>query len=173
VTSVQASGLVGGSYDQVIPFKQDAWKAALCKLVILDRIKYSKIVSRNFANLINIANTQAVAAIPSSTSTLASWVHDMYWQFEPTIISEIALARSKIHISFDSWGSKHKKLSILGVVVHFINSAYKNVTRLIALPELPNHLKTGICMYNNMFYGLYCFTDICMIAQCSVLFPSL
>jgi hypothetical protein len=45
----------------------------------------------------------------------------MYYYFEPAIIAEIRTARSRIHVSFDGWGSKHEKLSVLGVVVHFIN----------------------------------------------------
>jgi hypothetical protein len=45
----------------------------------------------------------------------------MYWHFEPVIIEEIRTARSRIYVSFDRWGLKYKKLSVLGVVVHFIN----------------------------------------------------
>ena len=55
--SKQVSGPVDGSYEQVILFQQDAFKAALCNLVILDRIKFSKITSGRFAALINIANS--------------------------------------------------------------------------------------------------------------------
>jgi hypothetical protein len=36
--------------------------------------------------------------------------------------------------------------------VHFINQSYDNVTRLIALPELPEHSKTGISKYIDLFY---------------------
>jgi hypothetical protein len=35
-------------------------------------------------------------------------------------------------------------LSVVDVVVHFINKHYENVTRLIGLPELPGHSKAGI-----------------------------
>jgi hypothetical protein len=41
--------------------------------------------------------------------------------------------------------SKHKKISVLGIITHFINKNYKNVTHLIGLPELSKHLKTGVC----------------------------
>jgi hypothetical protein len=34
--------------------------------------------------------------------------------------------------------------SVLGIVVHFINKGYENVTRFISLPELLEHKKTGI-----------------------------
>lgn len=67
----------------------------------------------------------------------------MITYFEPQVIEEIETARSRISISFDGWGSKYKKISVLGVAVHFINYKYKNVTRLIGQPELPSHGKTG------------------------------
>jgi hypothetical protein len=45
-------------------------------------------------------------------------------------------------VSFNRWGLKHKKISVLGIMTHFINKKHKNVTRLIGLPELPEHRKT-------------------------------
>jgi hypothetical protein len=71
----------------------------------------------------------------------------MFAYFEPEVIEEIRNAKSRISISFDGWGSKHEKLSVVGVVVHFINERYENVTRLIGLPELPGHGKTGVGKY--------------------------
>jgi hypothetical protein len=67
-------------------------------------------------------------------------------------------------MSFDGWGSKHKKISVLGIVVHFINQSYNNVTRLIALPELLSYSKTGVCMYIDLFYNIFYFTDFLLIA---------
>jgi hypothetical protein len=68
----------------------------------------------------------------------------MFAEMEPQIIEEIAQARSRITITFNGWGSKHEKLSVLGVVAHFVNCNYESVTRLIGLPKLPNHGKTGV-----------------------------
>jgi hypothetical protein len=149
IDSIQASGPVDGNYDRILPFQELAFKAALMALIILDRIKYKKLTSGRFACVINIANSQAVAAIPTSHNTFALWIHDMHAHFEPTIITEICTAKSRIHVSFDGWGSKHEKISVLGVVVHFLDSAYNMVTRLIGLPELPEHSKTGVSTYIN------------------------
>jgi len=68
----------------------------------------------------------------------------MFEHFEPQVIHEVQNARSCISISFDGWGSKYKKISVIGVVIHFINDKYENVTRLIGLPELPGHGKAGV-----------------------------
>jgi hypothetical protein len=45
----------------------------------------------------------------------------MFEHFESDIIKEVAAARSAISVSFDGWGSKHEKISVVGVVIHFIN----------------------------------------------------
>ena len=42
--------------------------------------------------------------------------------------------------------SKHEKISLLGVVIHFLNTKYECVIRLIGLLELLNHGKTGVGM---------------------------
>ena len=76
-------------------------------------------------------------------------------------------------MSFDNWGSKYEKLSVLGIVIHFINQSYDNVTCLIALLELLDYSKTGVCIYIDLFYNVFCFTDFLLIAQASVLLPAL
>jgi hypothetical protein len=98
---------------------------------------------------------QAVDALPASLSTVASWIHTMFDYFEPEIIEEIHTAKSRISISFDGWGSKREKLSVVGVVVYFIDSLGVNVTRLIGLPELPGHGKSGVgTCFSLLFYRI-------------------
>jgi hypothetical protein len=65
----------------------------------------------------------------------------MFTHFEPEVIEEIRHAKSKISITFDKWGSKREKIS---VVTHFINEKYEAVSRLISLPKLLGHGKTGV-----------------------------
>ena len=92
-----------------------------------------------------ITNIQVVSSIPG-TITVTEWIHELFAHFESIIICEIANARSKISITFDGWGSKHEKLSVIGVIVHFINEYYKNVIYLIGLPELPGYGKASVSM---------------------------
>jgi len=142
--SIQASGPVEGSYEKIIPFRQLEFKNAFLEWVILDDVKHRKAASRRLRRCFKIVNIQAVDAFPNSHRTVATWIHELFNHFEPEIIEEIRTAKSRITISFDGWGSKHEKLSVLGVVVHFINARYESVTRLISLPELPSHGKTGV-----------------------------
>jgi hypothetical protein len=84
----------------------------------------------------------------------------MFKYFEPKIQEEIKIVKSKIYVSFNGWGSKHKKLSIVGVVIYFINKQGNMVTRLIGLPELPNHGKASVgkCSISYIVYKqLYSF----------------
>jgi hypothetical protein len=142
-SGIQASGIVDGSHERIIPFRQREFKNAFLEWVILDNVKHRKAASKRLKRAFKIANMQAANSIPSSR-TVGNWIHQLFEHFEPVIIREIANTRSKISISFDGWGSKHEKISVVGVVVHFINEHYENVTRLIGLPELPGHRKASV-----------------------------
>jgi hypothetical protein len=142
---IQASGIVDGTYERIIPFRQREFKNAFLEWVILDNVKHRKAASKRLKRVFKIANIQAASSIPHHSS-IANWIHELFEHFEPDIINEIANARSKISITFDGWGSKHEKISVIGVVIHFINEYYENVTRLIGLPELPGHRKAGVGM---------------------------
>jgi hypothetical protein len=109
----------------------------------LDNVKYRKVVSKRLKWIFKITNIQVASSIPGVIIVI-EWIHELFAYFEPIIICEIANARSKISITFDGWGSKHEKLSVIRVVIYFINEYYKNVTRLIGLPELPGYRKAGV-----------------------------
>lgn len=110
----------------------------------MDNVKIRKATSKRLKRAFKIANQQAANALPASGNTINTWIQDMFQYFEPEIINEVQYAKSKIHVSFDGWGSKHEKLSVLGVVIHMINSQGEAVTRLIGLPEVPGHGKKGV-----------------------------
>ena len=60
------------------------------------------------------------------------------------MIKEVCNTKSKVLILFDGWGLKRKKLSVISIVVHFINNKYKAILCLIGLPKLLGHRKLGI-----------------------------
>ena len=140
----QASGTVDGGYEKIIPFRQQEFKNAFLEWVICDNVKHRAAASTRLKRAFKIANMQALDAIPKSHATVASWIHEMHAHFEPTIIDEIKMAKSKISISFDGWGTKHEKLSVVGVVAHFVNSKYEVVSRLLGLPAPAGHGKRGV-----------------------------
>jgi hypothetical protein len=89
----------------------------------------------------------------------------MFLYFKPYIIKEIQKARSRISILFNRWGLKREKLSVISVVIHFINEYYENVTRLISLLELLGHGKAGVskltCFLYTYFYRYTFFSTWC------------
>jgi len=143
----QPSGYISSDPSKVIPFRQKEFKNAFLKWIILDDIKARKAASKHLKNMFRIANHEVINALPTAHGTIGSWIDDMFQYFEPEVIAEVQTAISRISITFDGWGSKREKISVVAVVLHFINAKGENVTRLAGLPQLPNHGKTGIGMY--------------------------
>ena len=50
-------------------------------------------------------------------------------------------------MSFNKQGFKYKKISILNIIIYFINRNYKNIIRFINLLKLFEYKKTGINKY--------------------------
>jgi hypothetical protein len=111
--------------------------------IILDNIKHRKVVLKRLKRVFKITNNQATSSIPVR-SIITEWIYELFAHFEPVIIYEIANARSKVSVTFNNWGSKYEKLSVIRVVIYFINEYYENIICLIGLPELPGHGKAGI-----------------------------
>jgi hypothetical protein len=89
----------------------------------------------------------------------------MFKHFKPEVIKEVHNAKSRISISFNRWGSKRERLSVISIIIYFINNKYKAISRLIGLPTLPRHRKTGVgelffyyfkCNYNMSIIVLIC-----------------
>jgi hypothetical protein len=134
----------------------------------MDNIKHRKASSKRLLRAFQIANIQAANAFPTSGTTVATWIHDMFTYFEPIVIEEVHNTKSKVSISFDGWGSKREKLSVIGVVIHFINDKYEAVSRLIGLPELPGHSKSGVGKSLFYYFKHSCNTSIAVLICASI-----
>ena len=111
--------------------------------VILDNIKYRKVVLKQLKRVFKITNIQVTSSIPGYI-IISEWIYELFVYFESIIIYKIANVRSKISITFNDWGLKYEKLLVIRIVIHFINEYYENVICLISLPELPGHGKAGV-----------------------------
>lgn len=139
-----ASGVVGSNYEEIIPFRQLEFRNAFTKWVIMDNVKHRKAASINLRRMFKIANIQALNALPTSHSTSETWVTKMFQYFEPQIIADVAEAQSKISLSFDGWGSKREKISVVALVLHYVNKRGEVVIVLAGLLELLGHRKSGV-----------------------------
>jgi hypothetical protein len=70
------------------------------------------------------------------------------------VIKEVYNAKSRISILFNRWGLKRERLSVVGVIVHFINNKYEAVSRLIGLLKLLGYRKTSVG--KSFFYYFKC-----------------
>ena len=59
-----------------------------------------------------------------------------YEQSLKTVEIALASAKSKVNLSFDLWTSPGRRLSLLGVVAHYLDAQWKPVTVLLALPMM-------------------------------------
>jgi hypothetical protein len=113
----------------------------------MDNIKSRKVASSRLKHAFKIANIQAANALPVTHNTVESWINEMFYHFESEIKEEIRTAKSRIYYTFDGWGSKYEKISIIGIIIYIVNCKGENVTRLIGLPELPNYRKCSISKF--------------------------
>jgi hypothetical protein len=58
-------------------------------------------MSEYFKQILKIANPYAAAAFPTTSTTLATWIYNIFNYHEPVVIEEIIYTCSKITISFD------------------------------------------------------------------------
>ena len=49
---------------------------------------------------------------------------------------DLAAARSKVHISFDTWTSPNKKLAMLGIVTHYLDMNLTSRSIFIGLKKV-------------------------------------
>jgi hypothetical protein len=87
----------------------------------------------------------------------------MFKYFEPEVIKEVRNAKLRILISFNGWGLKCKRLSVVSVVIYFINDKYKAVLRLIGLSMLLRHGKTGVGELFFYYFKCSCNTSIVVL----------
>ena len=102
--------------------------------------------------MFQIANKEVIKVLPVIASTVGIWINNIFKYFEPELIVEVATTKLKISFSFNGWGNKRNKISVVALVLYFINSKGQIVTRLASLLELLNHGKTGISTYNYSSY---------------------
>jgi hypothetical protein len=73
--------------------------------------------------------------LPGCT-TLKRYISSAYDQALPAVESELASASLKINLSFDLWTSPNRRLSLLGVVAHYLDKRFEPRALLLALPRM-------------------------------------
>jgi hypothetical protein len=89
--------------------------------------------SEAFRDLLIYCNPRCEAALPLRT-TLRSYMTSAYEHALTAVETDLAMARTKINLSFDLWTSPGRRLSLLGVVAHYLDNRFKPRAVLLALP---------------------------------------
>jgi hypothetical protein len=118
------------------------FKALLVRLFTVEQLALVKVESAAFRDLLVYLEPKLRGSIPSRRS-LTRYIGHAY---EKSLLDvEIALtgAKSKINLSFDLWTSPGRRLSLLGIVAHYLDAQWKPVTVLLALPRMQGR-HTGV-----------------------------
>jgi hypothetical protein len=125
-----------------VPTTADAsnlFKDTLVRWMVKANIPLIGPEDQEFRNLIEIASlgsNNLVNLIPTG-DTLRTWIIKEFEERKIEIRTQLLhRAQSKIHLSFDLWTSEGTTMSLMAVVAHFLDTAFVNRTRLIALRRL-------------------------------------
>jgi hypothetical protein len=69
--AAQALGPVDGSYNRIIPFRQQEFVNAFVEWVVIDNVKHRKAAFNRLRRVFKIANMQATNALPQHNNTIA------------------------------------------------------------------------------------------------------
>jgi hypothetical protein len=89
-----------------------------------------------FRTMIEFANPEAEVALWVSRTSVTTFVMRLYRFMQPTVVTALSQAISKIHISFDGWTTKGGKCGFYEIVAHFANESGVIRDLPINLPQL-------------------------------------
>ena len=108
--------------------------------VIVHNLSFEMAVARDTLNLLGLS-AYLRNALPTSATTLSTYVHESFNLRRPRISEAILLAKCKINLTFDGWkGPNHN--NYVGIVAHFLDEDYERVNIVIGLPRIIG-TKTG------------------------------
>lgn len=116
-------------------FDLATFKALLVRLFTIEQLPLAKVDSAAFRDLLVYLQPNLRGSIPGRTS-LTRYIGYAYEKSITTVEETLANAKTNINLSFDLWTSPGRRLSLLGVVAHFLDAQWKPVTALLSLPRM-------------------------------------
>jgi hypothetical protein len=140
-TAVPISQLVANqskpqSQAELLEARRKRTRKAILEWISHDRIAFSQVQSLQFQEFCASLYEEYLTLIPTSHSTIQSWLMAEFTMTQATIVGQLALSKSTIHLSFDLWTSPHKNIAVLGIVAHYLTPDYTNQAVLLALRRL-------------------------------------
>lgn len=111
------------------------FKALLLRLFTTESIAFAHVQSEAFKDLLTYCEPRLLNRIPSRRS-IRRYIGVAYKQSLGIVKKELLQARTRINLSFDLWTSPGRRLSLLGVTVHYLDAYYRPQNVLLAMPRM-------------------------------------
>jgi hypothetical protein len=92
----------------------------LVRLLTVEQLPLAKVESQAFRDLLIYLQPNLRSSIPCRKS-LTKYISYAYEESLATVEIALSDAKSKINLSFDLWTSPSRRLSLLGVVAHYLD----------------------------------------------------
>jgi hypothetical protein len=96
------------------------FKWMLVRLLTVEQLPLAKVESQAFRDLLIYLQPNLRSSIPCRKS-LTKYISYAYEESLATVEIALSDAKSKINLSFDLWTSPSRRLSLLGVVAHYLD----------------------------------------------------
>jgi hypothetical protein len=116
-------------------FDYETFKGLITRLFTVEQLPLHKVDSKALRDLLIYCNPRCRAALPAR-NTLKRYIASAYEHALPAVESELRSASTKINLSFDLWTSPNRRLSLLGVVAHYLDQRFEPRALLLALPRM-------------------------------------
>ena len=96
------------------------FKSLLVRLFTVEQLALAKVESQAFRDLLIYLQPNLRGSIPCRKS-LTKYITYAYEESLITVETALANARTKINLSFNLWTSLGRRLSLLGVIAHYLD----------------------------------------------------
>jgi hypothetical protein len=97
------------------------FKSLLVRLFIVKQLALAKVESQAFRELLIYLQPNLRSSIPYRKS-LTKYITYAYEESLTTVETALVGAKTKINLSFDLWPSLGRRLSLLGVIAHYLDT---------------------------------------------------
>jgi hypothetical protein len=116
-------------------FDLDVFMGLLLLLILNRTLPLSIVDAPEFRQLLIYLQLRLRHSIPS-TRSLGRYIELTYNSAQKHVELELQSAFSRVNLSFDLWTSPGRRLSLLGVVAHYLNDKYEPCAVLLVLPRM-------------------------------------
>jgi hypothetical protein len=102
--------------EAVHPLRAERWRVDFMNWIAYDNITFEQAASEHLRKVI-LGGGPEVARLLPCARTVRSWLLTTYEERIADVRKSLAMARSKINLSFDAWSSPNHR-SLLGIVAH-------------------------------------------------------